>query len=44
MRLRSRSGTLSQNEEPACFDEERTRKKPSVIPKVNINAIVLPSM
>ena len=34
-----------QNEEPACINEERTRKKPIFVPKVNlINAIVLPSM
>ena len=24
-----------QNEEPACINEERTRKKPSLIPKVD---------
>ena len=34
-----------QNEEPACINEERTRKKPSFVPKVRIiDAIVLPSM
>ena len=34
-----------QIEEPACFNEERTRKKPSFIPKVNIiDAMVLPSL
>ena len=34
-----------QNEEPACITEERTGKKRSFIPKVNlIDAIVLPSM
>ena len=34
-----------QNEEPACINEERTRKKPSFVPKVDsIDAIVLPSM
>ena len=34
-----------QNEEPACNNEERTRKKPIFLPKVNyIDAIVLPSM
>ena len=24
-----------QNEEPACINEERTRKKPSFVPKVD---------
>ena len=24
-----------QNEEPACINKERTRKKPSFVPKVN---------
>ena len=36
---------LLQNEEPACINEERTKKKPSFVPKVDsIDAIVLPSM
>ena len=36
---------LGQNEEPACINEERTRKKPRFAPKVNIiDAIVLLSM
>ena len=34
-----------QNEEPASINEERTRKKPSFVPKVDlIDAIVFPSM
>ena len=34
-----------QNEEPVCINVERTREKPSFVPKVNIiDAIVLPSM
>ena len=34
-----------QNEVPACTNEERTMKKPSFVPKVNIiDAIVSPSM
>ena len=34
-----------QNEEPACISEERTRKKPSFVPKVRIiDAKVLPIM
>ena len=34
-----------QNEEPACINEERTRKKRSFVPKVDlIDAIVFPSM
>ena len=36
---------FGQNEEPACSNEERTRKKPSFVPKVNIiDAIVFRSM
>ena len=36
---------FGQNEEPACTNEERTSKKPSFVPKVDlIDAIVLPSM
>ena len=36
---------FGQNEEPTCINEERTRKKPSFVPKVNlIDAIVFPSM
>ena len=36
---------FGQNEEPACSNEERTRKKPSFVPKVDlIDAILLPSM
>ena len=26
---------IRQNEEPACINEERTRKKPSFVPKVD---------
>ena len=34
-----------QDEKPAFINEERTRKKPSFVPKVNIlDVIVLPSM
>ena len=34
-----------QNEEPACINVERTKEKPSFVPKVNlIDAIVFPSM
>ena len=34
-----------QNEEPACINEERTRKEPSFVPKVDwIDAMVLPGM
>ena len=34
-----------RNEEAACINEERTRKKPSFVPKVDqIDAIVLLSM
>ena len=36
---------FGQNEEPAFSNEERTRKKPSFVPKVDlIDAIVPPSM
>ena len=36
---------FGQNEDPACSNEERTRKKPSFVPKVDlIDAIVLPSI
>ena len=36
---------FGQNEEPAVSNKERTRKKPSFVPKVNlIDAIVIPSM
>ena len=36
---------FGQNEEPAFSNEERTRKNPSFVLKVNqIHAIVLPSM
>ena len=36
---------FGQNEEPACSNEERTRKKPSFVPKVDsIDAIVFRSM
>ena len=36
---------FGQNEEPACINKERTKKKHSFVPKVNlIDAIVLPSM
>ena len=36
---------FGQNEEPSVDNEERTRKKPSFVPKVNlIDAIVFPSM
>ena len=35
---------FGQNEEPACSNEERTRKKPSFVPKVDpIDAIVFPN-
>ena len=35
---------FGQNEEPAVSNEERTEKRPSFVPKVNlIDAIVLPS-
>ena len=35
---------FGQSEEPACSNEERTRKKPSFVPKVDvIDAKVLPS-
>ena len=34
-----------QNEEPVCINEQRTRKKPSFVPKVEqIDAIKLPYM
>ena len=34
-----------QNDEPACINEQRTRKKPSFVPKVDyFDAMVLPSM
>ena len=34
-----------QNEEPACFSEERTQKKPSFVPKVDLSgSMVLPSI
>ena len=34
-----------QNEEPACINVERTKEKPSFVPKVNlIDAIVFPNM
>ena len=36
---------FGQNEKPACSNEERTRKKPSFVQKVNLfDAIVFPSM
>ena len=36
---------FGQNEEPACSNEERTNKKPSLVPKVNLfDAIVFKSM
>jgi len=36
---------FGQNEEPACSNDERTRKKPSFVPKVDlIDAIVFPNM
>ena len=36
---------FGQNEELACSNKERTRKKPSFVPKVDlIDAIVFPSM
>ena len=36
---------FGQHEEPAGSDEERTRKKPSFVPKVDlIDAVVFPSM
>ena len=36
---------FGQNEEPAGSNEERTRKKPSFVPKVDLkDAIVFPSM
>ena len=36
---------FGQNEEPACSNEEWTRKKPSFVPKVDlIDAIVFPSL
>ena len=39
------SERCGQNEEPACSNEERTRKKPSFVPKVDlIDAIVIRSM
>ena len=35
---------FGQNEERACSSEERTKKKPSFVPKVDlIDAVVLPS-
>ena len=35
---------FGQNEEPAASNEERTRKRPSFVPKVDLNdAIVFPS-
>ena len=35
---------FGQNEEPAGSNKERTKKKPSFVPKVNlIDAVVLPS-
>ena len=36
---------FGQNEEPDGSNEERTKKKPNFVPKVNlIDAIVFPSM
>ena len=36
---------FGQIEEPACSNEERTREKPTFVPKVEkIDAIVLPSI
>ena len=36
---------LLQNEEPACINEEQTKKKPSFVPKVDlVDPIVLPSI
>ena len=36
---------FGQNEEPACSNEERTKKKPTFVPKVDlVDAIVFPSM
>ena len=36
---------FGQNEEPACSNEERTKKKPRFVPKENFfDAVVFPSM